>query len=420
MAVACSDRPQLAASLRGISKRFDVPVGAASTTLKERVISALTGLRATRIRPHGLDVLRGINLEIPSGAVLGLVGRNGSGKSTLLRILAGIYQPDAGTVEVRGRVASLIELGTGFHPEFTGRENVLLNGMLLGLSRREVCGRLDQIARLAGVEGRIDAPVRTYSSGMLARLAFSVAIHSDPDVLLSDEIFAVGDALFIQTCREKMDDLKRCGKTILLVTHDLSTVETWCTHAAWIEGGQLQAYGEPTNVVASYRAFLAQYEAGGADIGVPHSRRWGDGAATIANLILLDDSNRPCTHFSTGQRVTFRIEYETRQPIVDPVFGVAIVRRDGLRCWGTNTHLERHTVEQIDGSGAIEVELEGLDLLPGGYYVDVAIHTRAGRAYDFHSCMHSMWIRSDSMEVGVWRPRHWWRFHTNRAIARPR
>jgi len=208
-----------------------------------------------------VEALRSVSLSVPPGATLGIIGRNGSGKSTLVRIIAGIYRPDTGRVVTRGRVSTLIELGAGFHPEFTGRENIYINGIILGLSKKEIRRRFDAIVEFAGIAEFIDSPVRTYSSGMYMRLGFSVAAHVDPDILLVDEVLAVGDEAFVRRCIEKMEEFKRSGKTIVLAGHDLSMVEHWCDAAILLEEGRVTAQGFPPAVVLAYRSSMAAEEA---------------------------------------------------------------------------------------------------------------------------------------------------------------
>ena len=240
--------------VEGVSKRFKkVLLRTGYTTVK----TSLTHLFAGRAAPpEYVEALRDVSLRVPRGATLGIVGRNGSGKSTLVRIIAGIYRPDTGRVITEGRVSALIELGAGFHPEFTGRENVYINGIILGLSRKEIRRRFDEIVQFAGLEAFIDSPVRTYSAGMYMRLGFSVAVHVDPDILLVDEVLAVGDEPFVRKCLEKMNEFKRRGKTIVMAGHDLLLTERWCDAALFLNGGRVAAQGLPPDVVTAYRAAM--------------------------------------------------------------------------------------------------------------------------------------------------------------------
>ena len=245
--------------IEGVSKRFKkVTLRTGYTTLKTSLTHLFTG---DSVPVQYVEALRDVSLTVPRGATVGIVGRNGSGKSTLVRIIAGIYTPDIGRVSAEGRVSALIELGAGFHPEFTGRENVYINGIILGLSKKEIGRRFDEIVHFAGLEEFIDSPVRTYSSGMYMRLGFSVAVHVDPDILLVDEVLAVGDEAFVRKCLEKMDEFKRQGKTIVVAGHDLLLVERWCDAAILLEGGRVTAHGCPPEVIAAYRGAIAEQEA---------------------------------------------------------------------------------------------------------------------------------------------------------------
>jgi lipopolysaccharide transport system ATP-binding protein len=244
--------------LEDVSKRFrKIVLRTGYTTVKSSLTQWLS-----RHRPAAeyVQALADIDLEVAPGATLGIIGRNGSGKSTLVRIIAGIYKPDTGRVATAGRVSALIELGAGFHPEFTGRENVYINGIILGLTRKDIRRRFEEIVEFAEIAPFIDAPVRTYSSGMYMRLGFSVAVHVDPDVLLVDEVLAVGDLGFVRKCLDKMDEFKKQGKTIIVAGHDLGLVQHWCDSALLLEGGHATARGIPSDVVAAYQRSMADAE----------------------------------------------------------------------------------------------------------------------------------------------------------------
>jgi len=227
-------------------------------TLKSAFVDSFR--RRSRRGLDGYQALRDIDLCVMQGRSLGIIGQNGSGKSTLLKVIGKIYRPDAGTVEVKGRLAALIELGAGFHHEFTGRENIVISGMLLGLSRREIMQRVDAIVRFADLGEFIDQPARTYSSGMYVRLGFAVAAHLDPDVMLIDEVLAVGDEAFARKCGERMADFRRRGKTMVLVTHDVTLVESWCDEAIWLDHGAIRAAGAPGAVIEAYHRTLVERE----------------------------------------------------------------------------------------------------------------------------------------------------------------
>jgi lipopolysaccharide transport system ATP-binding protein len=247
--------------LTDVSKNFrKSTIRREHTTLKSELVRWLRREKRPEVSSATIAALRNVSLSVPRGKTFGLVGRNGSGKSTLLKLVTGIYAPTRGTVEVHGRISALLELGAGFHPDFSGRENIFVNGIILGMSRREIRARLDEIIEFSELGDFIDEPVRTYSSGMYARLAFAVATHVDPEILLIDEILSVGDEHFGRKSAAKMEEFRKAGKTILLVTHDLNTLQRQCDLAAWLDAGMLRASGSPVDVVAAYRAAVAEAE----------------------------------------------------------------------------------------------------------------------------------------------------------------
>jgi lipopolysaccharide transport system ATP-binding protein len=290
----------IAIEVESVSKRFRRQTIQPHTTLKSAVVN-LFRPRNRSVEEGMFQVLRDITFTVRQGQILGIIGRNGSGKSTLLKLLAGIYRPDRGNIRVAGRIGALLELGAGFHPEFSGRENVLINGIVLGLSKREVRQRFDEIVRFAELETFIDEPVKTYSSGMYMRLGFAVAVHAAPDILLVDEILAVGDETFQQKCFDKLAAFRRLGKTIVLVSHDLATVERWSDEALWLDSGVIQGRGEPRRVIDLYRqgavaqeeriALAAHHrieEAVQDDAGLETSKRWGSQEVTLVAVQMLD------------------------------------------------------------------------------------------------------------------------------------
>ena len=253
-----------AITLRGVTKGFRMRAIPGQLTLKSVLIDSFR--RRPSRGPERYEALRGVDLSVWQGRSVGIIGENGSGKSTLLRIIAKIYRPDSGSVEVNGRLTALIELGAGFHPEFTGRENIVINGMMLGFSRRRILHRLDEIVAFADLGDFIDQPARTYSSGMFVRLGFSVAVHLDPEILLIDEVLGVGDEAFQKKCSERIADFRRRGNTMVLVTHDLAAVKRWCDDAAWLDRGMVRVVGPPSTVIEAYRHALADTEASRAGV----------------------------------------------------------------------------------------------------------------------------------------------------------
>lgn len=399
-----------AIELRDVSKRFRTRAHA--TTFKSVVVDLLRRRRRPR---EEFAALRHIDLAVDRGHMVGIIGRNGSGKSTLLRLIAGIYRPDSGSVRVSGRVAPLIELGAGFHPEFTGRENIVINGMLLGLSRRAVLGRLDDIVAFADLGEFIDQPARTYSSGMYVRLGFSVAVHLDPDVFLIDEVLGVGDEAFTKKSADRISEFRRQGKTLVLVTHDPVAIERWCDKAVWLDAGVVRAVGPPRKVIDEYHQALASRESEVLARSYQSPRedspqRWGSREIEIEQVRLVDDSGAERYVYECGERVTLALRYRVHRPVRSVAFGFAVVRADGLRVYGTNTALTGIAVPLPYGAGVVEVVIERLDLIAGGYFVDVAVHAEDGTPYDYHSRRYPFSVRSDSRELGVVRLGHRWRF----------
>jgi ABC-2 type transport system ATP-binding protein len=342
--------------------------------------------------------LRDVSLQVEEGETFGLIGENGSGKSTLLKCMARILRPDSGSVDVRGKVSALLELGAGFHPELSGRENVYLNGTILGLSHRELDRKFDDIVEFAGLERFIDTPVKNYSSGMYVRLGFSVAINVDPDVLLVDEVLAVGDEQFQRRCTEKFADLRAAGKTIVLVSHALEAMRNLCDRLAWLEHGHLLDVGTPGNIIDTYIG-EAQEDRERDDEG--HSR-WGSGEGRVERIELLDANGAPTTRVHTGDEVRIRFHYETTEPIDRPVFGMAIHTIEGMHVTSPNTREGGREIDKIDGTGYVDLHVARLMLLPGAYDITASL-------YDW-ACVHAFDFRQRALrfdvEVGTPAERH--------------
>jgi lipopolysaccharide transport system ATP-binding protein len=410
----------VAVHVEGVSKRFRRQTVQPSTTLKTAIVDFLRGRKVAE-SASTFQALKGVTFTVPSGHTLGIIGRNGSGKSTLLKLLAGIYRPDHGRVVVHGKVGALLELGAGFHPEFSGRENILISGIVLGLSKREVREQLDDIIRFAELEAFIDEPVKTYSAGMYMRLGFSVAVHADPDVLLIDEILAVGDEGFFQKCYDKLAAFHRRGKTIILVSHDLSVVGRWCDTVIWLEDGRMQEQGMPQRVIDLYRQHVIGQEAElaaaehlriEAEIQqaetVETSSRWGSREIEIVSVKMLHASGQERYVYQSGEAVRVVIHYKVHHAIPEAVFGIAIFRSDGLWCYGTNTEIDGIRLPPLGDHGSIEILLERLDFITGTYYLDVAVQTLDGYPCDYHHGLYPFSVKSDLQEAGVVRIPHCW------------
>jgi lipopolysaccharide transport system ATP-binding protein len=395
-----------------------------------------------------------VTVSVPTGRTLGVIGRNGSGKSTLLKLVAGITKPTTGSVTVNGRISALIELGAGFHPEISGRENVFINGIMLGLTKREITKRFDEIVEFAELEDFIDAPVKTYSSGMYMRLGFAVAIHVDPDVLLVDEVLAVGDEGFTHKCLDKFAEFKRRGKTILLVTHSLGLVERFCDEALWMNAGRKRATGDPKRVVGAYitdvetseEQLLAAGDAkakesatvvspdeattavlpdhpvetaeGPADMFRATEGRWGSREIEITEVELFAADQQPGHVFHSGEPLTIRIRLRSPVENQDFVIGIGIFNAEGVCCYGTNTSIEELKAVRILGDAEAFFSIDSLDLVEGTYKIDVAVHKLDGYPYDYHRLLYTFRVKSRTKDVGIYRPRHEWRFSDTVAFDR--
>jgi ABC-type polysaccharide/polyol phosphate transport system ATPase subunit len=393
-----------------------------ASTLKSALVNLLKRQRVVQ-KERTFEALQGVSFDVPKGTTLGIIGSNGSGKSTLLKLMAGIHRPTSGGIKVEGRVSALIELGAGFHPEFTGRENIFINGIILGLSRKQISQKLEDIIRFAELEEFIDNPVKTYSSGMYMRLAFAIAVAVDPDILLIDEILAVGDASFQRKCQNKMNLFKGDGKTIVIVTHDLGALERYCDRVLWVEQGELQAYGDVQSVMRMYLEHVAEQqranlleendESEGSGTRRPKSsrrRRWGSQEVEINSVDLFNGAKTPCYLYKTGDKMTIEIVYKAYNPVYDPVFGVGIFRDDETCCYGTNTHLEKINIPRIEGEGKVRFQIDSLDLTEGKYFLDIAVHAKDGTPYDYHTRSYSFEVMSLVKDIGVYRPQHTWEF----------
>jgi ABC-type polysaccharide/polyol phosphate transport system ATPase subunit len=410
-------------------------------TLKSAILSGslISDLRADET----FEALRDVSFSVAAGQTYGIIGRNGSGKSTALKIVAGITRPTSGTVHVHGRISALIELGAGFHPEISGRENVFINGIMLGLSKRDIARRFDEIVEFAELQDFIDAPVKTYSSGMYMRLGFAVAIHVDPDVLLVDEVLAVGDEGFTHKCLDKFSDFRRRGKTILLVTHSLGLVERLCDEALWLDAGHVAMNGDPRRVVGAYvtavergeetqlaaddaraREALAETAAETAlaasgdptaaaeppDMFLAAAGRWGSREVEISDVQLIGEDGEAGHVFHSGEALTVRLKVHAPTPITDFVFGIGLFNADGICCYGTNTDLEELMPQRLSGEGQVDFIIDSLDLTEGTYKIDVAVHKRDGFPYDYHRLLYTFRVKSRTKDVGIYRPPHRWVF----------
>jgi ABC-2 type transport system ATP-binding protein/lipopolysaccharide transport system ATP-binding protein len=370
-----TDAAEVVVSVDDVSKRFRLYKDR-STSLKERV---------TRLRRSVYDeywALKNVSLEVPKGTTYGLIGHNGSGKSTLLRLMAGIHRPTSGTVDVRGRVSALLELGAGFHPELTGRENVYLNGSILGLGRKAINAKIDEIVEFAGLGEFIDSPVKIYSSGMFVRLGFSVAVHVEPDILIIDEVIAVGDEDFQRRCFDHLYRLRSQGATIIMVTHSLNLVQTMCDNAAWLDHGELRAVGaapdvvhqylDEVNVVEAERMGVATTDAVEVEVRSAHD------LISIDEVDFLGPDGTPTRVAATREPLTVRMHWTTREPIEVPLFSFAVESEAGVYVANPGMRTGDEPGKLPVGSGYVDYRIDELALGPGQYTFSVAAHDHSG------------------------------------------
>jgi ABC-type polysaccharide/polyol phosphate transport system ATPase subunit len=326
-------------------------------------------MRGGRSKVDMFWAIEDVSFEIQQGATTGLIGENGSGKSTMLKCLAKILRPDKWSVTTTGKMSALLELGAGFHPELSGRENVFLNGAILGLKQKELVARFDDIVDFAGIGQFIDEPVKNYSSGMYVRLGFSVAINVDPDILLVDEVLAVGDEAFQRKCLERFAELKNSGKTVVIVTHSMASVVTMCDHAIWFKKGHKMADGHPREVVEAYTGSINLDEHRPTERG----DRWGSGEARIERVELLDGDGRQVTRIGSGEPLTVRLWYATSEPVARPVFSVSLQTLQGVVISGPTTREPGEVPDKLDGEGWLDFRLDHFPLLPGTYDLTVSL-----------------------------------------------
>ena len=409
-------KPENAIEVHNISKCYKVFYDKGSQ-LKEKL------LFRSRNRYEKRQVLDDISFEVKKGEAIGLIGHNGCGKSTTLKLLTRIIYPDKGTIEMRGRVSSLIELGAGFHADMSGRENIYTNAAIFGLSRKEINARIDDIIKFSELEAYIDNPVRTYSSGMYMRLAFSIAINVDADILLIDEILAVGDAGFQAKCFEKLKEIKKKGTTIIIVSHALESIEAMCEKSFWIENGKIREVGKPKDV---HRRYLAEMEEKrlarkakeqGWDMneGLPsfcakHALREGNRKVEFTNVELLNDAGEKCYAFPCLSNMTVKMYYHRNVDKIDSVFGIGIFREDGVHCYGTNFLIENKRMVETKEDGVIEVNITGNALLPGASTLDIAAHAEDGTQYDdIRKVLHFEITSTGKIDIGVCRLESEWK-----------
>ncbi len=385
--------------LEQVSKQYRL--GGMRASLRE----TLAGLPQRLLRRQStresryLWALRDISFEVRRGEVLGIIGPNGAGKTTLLKLLSNVTYPTTGRIEVNGRVSSLIELGAGFHPELTGRENIYLNGVILGLTRKEIDRRFDEIVEFSGLGRFLDTPVKRYSSGMYVRLGFAVAAHTNPELLLVDEVLAVGDVAFRSKCYERMLNLLKQGVTILFVSHNMQAISRICTRTLVLDRGQIVFAGPPSEATDFYLA----------RVGERPGPRSGSGEVEITHLELFDQTLQPCESFPTGSSLLVRIHYQAKQTVYEPVFGLLIDSAEGLRIAECRSDVAGLSIASLQGSGYVDLQIERLDLTPGVLFLSPVIWKKSGLSlHDYRKKLARILITGEKRAGGLVHLPHRW------------
>ena len=405
--------------VQNLAKRFRRFQANRPTTLVETIARGFRGLRAVDY----FWALQDVNFSVASGQMLGVIGHNGAGKSTLLRLLGGVGQPEQGEVRVNGRIGALLDLGTGFHPELTGRENLFVAGIIGGLTRREVTERFDEIVAFAELEPFIDSPLRTYSTGMQMRLAFAVAVHIEPEILLIDEVLAVGDIAFQQKCLNRIAQFKANGCTIVLVSHDVGTVQALCDQVLWLRRGAVAALGPTDAVAAQYVAEMNSETKRLTPQNLPPLRtadggtlranenRFGSQEMQITAVRLLDAAQNIVTELPAGQPLTVEILFNAPQPVVQSILGVTISNEADTVIYEISTETANLDLPAAAGAGRVCLNLARLDLAPGRYFVDVGLYqAQWAYAFDYHWHVYPFTIAGSLASKGFLSPPHTWEY----------
>jgi lipopolysaccharide transport system ATP-binding protein len=369
-----------AITIEKLSKRYEIGALQKETQLRDQLVRLLRAPFGKRTPKEVLWALRDVSFSVPEGEVLGIIGRNGAGKSTLLKILSKITYPTSGRVRTRGRVAALLEVGAGFHEELTGRENIFLNGSVMGMKKKEVDGKLEAIVEFSGMQRFIDTPIKRYSSGMRSRLGFAVAAHLDPDVLIVDEVLAVGDAAFQKKCINAMHELRGGGRTVLFVSHNMAAVENLCSRGIWISQGEIERDGPVREVIEAYMASFGSSDSASNSLDAVDGRR-GTGEIRFSRVEFRSPDGQLQTVTRAGRPLVVRLHYHANKLIDRPAFGFTITNEMGTVVTHTSTWLHGLDIPLVAmGDGYLDLEIDALNVLPGRYYLslhlDSCVETR--------------------------------------------
>ena len=367
-------------------------------------------LRGRRARYEEFWAIQNVSFDVPFGSTFGIIGSNGSGKSTMLKCLAKILDPNKGSVTVNGRLAALLELGAGFHYELSGRENIFLNGAILGMSRKDLANRYDEIVEFAGLERFIDTPVKNYSSGMIVRLGFAIAVNVEPEILLIDEVLSVGDQSFQRKSIEKIDSFRKDGRTIIVVSHSTSQLQQLCKNVAWLEKGELRQIGGANDVIASYSE--ASFQGAETSSVAPATGRWGTRAAVIDHVEVLDEAGRSSDVSFTNGSVQMTLQISAPNPIPDPEITIKISSSSGIELWSSSSNDANLMIGKLFGTQRVNISIPHLRLMEGTYIVSVSLHNHSRSVeYDHIEEAHRLNVTQGSvLGAGLLSMESTWRF----------
>lgn len=409
--------------VQGLGKRFRRHSANQYRSIQEVVLHGFRGQGGSEF----FNALEEVSFSVAKGEMVGIIGRNGAGKSTLLRLIGGVGKADRGRIQIEGQVGALIDLGAGFHPDLTGRENVYVNGVISGLTHSQVQDRFDEIVQFAELEEFIDSPLRTYSTGMQMRLAFAIAAHVNPHILLIDEVLAVGDIAFQRKCLGRITEFKNQGCAILLVSHDASLISQLCDEALWLETGKIKAKGPAPLVVDQYidsmraatqRRTPSQPAARVLPDGTMlriNENRFGSQEMEITGVRLVDDSGYPISVIHNGAPICIEIEYDAPMKIEAPIFGVTLNREEGMVVCDISSSSILPLLSEVKGKGKVSLQIKRLDLNGGIYSIDIGVYQKDWEyAYDYHWRAYTLTVEASSGKKGVLLPPHQWQHSSSR------
>lgn len=388
-----------------VSKKFAKDLGCLMKYGFMDISKNILGLNthSEKLRKGEFWAVNDVSFKLKRGETLGIIGPNGSGKTTILKMLNGILALDKGEIKVKGKVGALIEIGAGFHPLLTGRENIYVNGSILGMSKKEIDKKFDKIIEFAEIGDFLDAPVRTYSSGMFVRLGFSVAAHCEPDILLIDEVLAVGDLAFALKCHRKMSEFRQGGGTVVMVSQNMQAIRNMCKKALWLDGGKVKEIGEVHNVCDSYEAEIIVDEKNGAQ--TRGHRLHYDPKVEIAKVEFLNRSNRRCVNYKIGDSLKLRIHFSCQRMVKQPIFAVSIFNSEGLLVSSNYSHFDGYNITQIFGIGYIDFFLSKLAFKPSKYICTVSLSEKeVSNVLDVHRKSYLFTVTGNSTNYGFVNP----------------